>query len=77
VHHQALRNWIRQDQADQGERTDRPTTDTIEENRRRRQANLELLCLGVGSRPGTDLRLHLAKSFREQPFADQDVLSAR
>ena len=26
VHPEALRNWIRQDQADQGERTDRPTT---------------------------------------------------
>jgi len=42
VHHEALRNWIRQDQADQGERTDRPTTDMIEENRRLRQENLEL-----------------------------------
>lgn len=42
VHHEALRNWIRQDQADQGERTDRPTTDTVEENRRLRQENLEL-----------------------------------
>ena len=42
VHHEALRNWIRQDQADQGERRDRPTTDMIEENRRLRQENLEL-----------------------------------
>ena len=42
VHHEALRNWIRQDQADQGERTDRPTTDMVEENRRLRQENLEL-----------------------------------
>ena len=25
VHHEALRNWIRQDQADAGERSDRPT----------------------------------------------------
>jgi transposase len=42
VHHEALRNWIRQDQADQGERTDRPTTDMVEENRRLRQENAEL-----------------------------------
>ena len=42
VHHEALRNWIRQDQADAGERSDRPTTDMIEENRRLRQENLEL-----------------------------------
>ena len=42
VHHEALRNWIRQDQADAGERADRPTTDMIEENRRLRQENLEL-----------------------------------
>jgi transposase len=42
VHHEALRNWIRQDQADQGERADRPTTDMVEENRRLRQENLEL-----------------------------------
>ncbi len=25
VHHEALRNWIRQDEADRGERDDRPT----------------------------------------------------
>jgi transposase len=42
VHHEALRNWIRQDQADQGERADLPTTDMIEENRRLREENLEL-----------------------------------
>jgi transposase len=42
VHHEALRNWIRQDEADAGERTDRPTTDMLEENRRLRQENLEL-----------------------------------
>ena len=27
VHPEALRNWIRQDEADRGERDDRPTTD--------------------------------------------------
>ena len=42
VHHEALRTWIRQDQADAGERADRPTTDMLEENRRLRQENLEL-----------------------------------
>ncbi len=42
VHHEALRNWIRQDQADRGERDDRPTTDMVEENRRLRRENAEL-----------------------------------
>jgi transposase len=42
VHHEALRNWIRQDQADAGERVDRPTTDMLEENRRLRQEVAEL-----------------------------------
>jgi transposase len=42
VHHEALRNWIRQDEADRGERDDRPTTDMLEENRCLREENLEL-----------------------------------
>ena len=42
VHPEALRNWIRQDEADRGERTDRPTTDLVEENRRLRQEVAEL-----------------------------------
>jgi transposase len=42
VHPEALRNWIRQDQADQGERHDRPTTEMVEENRRLRKEVVEL-----------------------------------
>jgi transposase len=42
VHHEALRNWIRQDEADRGEREDRPTTDMVEENRRLLKENAEL-----------------------------------
>ena len=42
VHHEALRNWIRQDEADRGERDDRPTTDMAEENRRLRREVVEL-----------------------------------
>jgi transposase len=42
VHHEALRNWIRQDEADRGERDDRPTTQIIEENRRLRREIVEL-----------------------------------
>jgi transposase len=42
VHHEALRNWIRQDQADHGERDDRPTTADAEELRRLRRENAEL-----------------------------------
>ncbi|GAA1026917.1 hypothetical protein GCM10009557_06300 [Virgisporangium ochraceum] len=42
VHHEALRNWIRQDQADRGERADQPTTEMVEENRRLRKEVAEL-----------------------------------
>jgi len=42
VHHEALRNWIRQAEADAGERTDRPTTDMADENKRLRQEVAEL-----------------------------------
>ena len=42
VHPETLRTWIRQDEADRGERDDRPTTDMLEENRRLRAENLEL-----------------------------------
>ena len=42
VHPEALRNWIRQAQADAGERADRPTTDMLEENRRLLKENAEL-----------------------------------
>ena len=42
VHHEALRNWIRQDEADRGQRTDRPTTAEAEELRRLRKENAEL-----------------------------------
>ena len=36
VHLEALRNWIRQDPADHGERDDRPTSDMLAVNRRLR-----------------------------------------
>jgi transposase len=42
VHPEALRNWIRQDEADRAERDDRPTTDMVEENRRLRDEVAEL-----------------------------------
>ena len=42
VHHEALRNWIRQDQADRGERDDRSTTSESDELRRLRRENAEL-----------------------------------
>lgn len=42
VHPEALRNWIRQDEADRGEREDRPGTDMVEENRRLRREVAEL-----------------------------------
>ncbi|MGC5033487.1 IS3 family transposase, partial [Micromonospora sp. DT229] len=37
-----LRNWIRQAEADAGERTDRPTGEMVEENRRLRKEVAEL-----------------------------------
>ena len=42
VHHEALRTCIRQAEADAGERTDRPTTDMADENKRLRQEVAEL-----------------------------------
>lgn len=42
VHPEALRTWIRQDQADHGERFDRPTTAETEELRRLRKEVAEL-----------------------------------
>jgi transposase len=42
VHPEALRSWIRQDEADRGARHDRPTTEMLEENRRLRRENAEL-----------------------------------
>jgi transposase len=42
VHPEALRNWIRQDEADRGERDERPTTDMVEENRRLRKEVAQL-----------------------------------
>ncbi|MDT7579156.1 MAG: transposase [Pseudonocardiales bacterium] len=42
VHHEALRTWVRQAQADRGERTDQPSTTELEELRRLRRENVEL-----------------------------------
>ncbi|MEK6439849.1 transposase [Pseudonocardia sp. T1-2H] len=42
VHHEALRNWIRQAEADHGERHDRPATAEAEELRRLPKENTEL-----------------------------------
>ena len=42
VHPEALRGWIRQAEADAGEREDRPATAMVEENRRLARENAEL-----------------------------------
>ena len=42
VHPEALRNWIRQAEADVGERHDRPSSDMLDENQRLRAENTEL-----------------------------------
>ncbi|MFI9415240.1 hypothetical protein [Nocardia gamkensis] len=36
---EALRSWLRQGEADRDDRHDRPTTDLVAENRRRRAEN--------------------------------------
>ncbi|GHD63356.1 transposase [Streptomyces goshikiensis] len=42
VHHEALRTWIRQDEADHGDRDDRLTTSEKEGQARLRKENSEL-----------------------------------
>jgi transposase len=42
VHYEALRGWIRQAEADAGERADRPTSDRVEEKRRLLKENAQL-----------------------------------
>jgi transposase len=42
VHPEALRNWIRQDEADRGERGDRPTSAELEIIRQLKRENAEL-----------------------------------
>jgi transposase len=42
IHPEATRTWICQDQADRGERSDRPTTAEVEELRRLRKEVAEL-----------------------------------
>jgi transposase len=42
VHPETLRTWIRQDEADRGERDDRLSTSELEELRRLRKENVEL-----------------------------------
>ena len=42
MHPEALRNWIRQDEADRGQRDDRLTSEQLEELRRLRRENAEL-----------------------------------
>ena len=42
IHPEALRSWIRQDEADRGERSDRPSSQMLEENRRMKREIAEL-----------------------------------
>src|SRR4029450_8279974 len=51
VHKEALRVWVRQDEADRGERTDRLSTIELEELARLRKENAELKRANESSRP--------------------------
>ena len=62
VHHEALRNWIRQAEADAGERHDRPTTEMAEENRR--LAKRSLSCAGSTRSCGRPARISWPSSVR-------------
>ncbi len=42
IHPEAMRTWIRQDEADRGERDDRPTSAVLQELRQLRRENVEL-----------------------------------
>ncbi|MEU2616450.1 transposase [Micromonospora sp. NPDC007271] len=50
VHPEALRNWIRQDEADHGERFDRPTTVEDEELRQLRKGFGSFIWVVMGLR---------------------------
>ncbi|MCU7820164.1 transposase [Kitasatospora sp. DSM 101779] len=70
VHHEALRNWIRQDEADRGERDDRLTTAEKEEPAALRKESAELrrscgilkaasaLSPRISTRPGDGTEAH-------------------
>ena len=62
VHPEALRNWIRQAEADAGERDDRPTTAMIEENRRLAKENAS--CAGSTRCCGRPARISRPRSTR-------------
>ncbi|MGE2772624.1 transposase [Rhodococcus sp. 1.20] len=62
VHPEALRSWIRQAQADHGERDDRPSTAMLEENRRLARQNAELR--RVNEVCGRRARISLRRSTR-------------
>ncbi|WP_112726156.1 hypothetical protein [Micromonospora noduli] len=68
MHHEAPRNWIRQAEADAGERTDRPTSEMAEENRRlRREVTLQILAVFICPAPAQHpaVRQHALKPLGE------------
>jgi transposase-like protein len=71
-----LRNWIRQDETDHGERDDRPSTSELEELRRLRKENSELkranevlkaasALFRVGARPDPATVMTLVQQLRD------------
>jgi transposase len=67
VHYEALRNWIRQAQADAGERHDRPT-EVAEENRRLREEVAQLRRVNE-MRPRSASRAPRKTPPRQSPYA--------
>jgi transposase-like protein len=69
VHPEALRNWVRQAEADAGQRHGRPTSDMLAENRRLAAENAEL------RRVNEVLRAR-ERVFRQRDRPDPEVVRA-
>lgn len=74
VHHEALRNWIRQAEADAGERTDRPTSEMVEENRRLLRENAELRRANEISKAARDVGTHILHGVVVAIMAVNDIV---
>ncbi|MGC5660383.1 transposase [Micromonospora sp. WMMD723] len=77
VHHEALRNWIRQAEADADERHDRPTSEMAEENRRLRREITELRRAGLCETPQSSSSSVYTRWAREAGSQAQEPICKR